>query len=56
MGSRFASFRASYRESDLWIGVDPPSYSRAMEDRAASRVRSLRLGLDAYIAQRPDFL
>jgi len=56
MGSRFASLRASYRESDLWIGVDPPSYSRAMEDSAASRVRSLRLGLDAYIAQRPEFL
>jgi uncharacterized protein len=56
MGSRFRSFTASFKESDLWIGVDPPSFSGRMEDRVASRARSLRLELEAYIAQRPDFL
>jgi uncharacterized protein len=56
MGSRFASFTASYKESDLWIGVDPASYAREMEDWAASRVRSLRLELENYIAHRPEFL
>jgi ApbE superfamily uncharacterized protein (UPF0280 family) len=55
MGARFASFSASYKESDLWIGVDPPSFSPRMEDFAASLVRSLRLELEAYIALRPEF-
>lgn len=56
MGARFRSFTASFKETDLWIGVDPGSYAPAMEDFAASRVRSLRLELEAYIALRPEFL
>jgi uncharacterized protein len=56
MGSRFRSFALSYRESDLWIGVDPASWSGRMEDFAASRARTLRLELEAYIARRPEFL
>jgi uncharacterized protein len=55
MGSRFASFSASYKESDLWIGVDPPSLSPGMGDFAAGLVRRLRLELEVYIAQRPEF-
>jgi len=56
MGARFRAFSASYKETDLWIGVDPSSYSSRMEDFAASYAMSLRLELDAYIAQRPEFL
>jgi uncharacterized protein len=56
MGERFRGFSASYKESDLWIGVDPPSYSPRMEDFAASAARRLRLELEAYIARRPEFL
>ena len=56
MGARFRSFSASYKESDLWIGVDPPSFSSGMEDFAATRARRFRLELEAYIAQRPEFL
>ncbi len=56
MGSRFASFAVSYKETDLWIGVDPASRAARMEDFAASRARSYRLELEAYIARRPDFL
>jgi uncharacterized protein len=56
MGARFRSFSASYKESDLWIGVDPGSYSPLMEDFSASLARSLRLGLESYIAERPEFL
>jgi ApbE superfamily uncharacterized protein (UPF0280 family) len=56
MGARFRSLTASYKESDLWIGVDPGSYSGRMEDFASSRVRKHRLDLEYYIAQRPDFL
>jgi hypothetical protein len=56
MGSRFRSFRVSYKESDLWLGVDPASYSTKMEDSAASRTRAYRLELEAYIERRPEFL
>jgi uncharacterized protein len=56
MGGRFRGFTAAYRESDLWIGVDPPSYSSGMEDFAATEARRMRLELDAYISRRPEFL
>jgi len=56
MGGRFDSFSVSYKETDLWIGVDPPSRAPGMEDFAASLARRLRLELEAYIAQRPEFL
>jgi ApbE superfamily uncharacterized protein (UPF0280 family) len=55
MGGRFRSFAASYKESDLWIGVDPGSWSERMEDFAATEARRRRLELEAYIAQRPVF-
>jgi hypothetical protein len=55
MGSRFASFGASYKETDLWIGVDPGSFSSRMEDFAASRARTYRLELESYIEERPEF-
>ncbi len=56
MGSRFASFVVSFKESDLWVGIDPPSYSTRMEDFVVSRARSYRLELESYIEIRPDFL
>jgi uncharacterized protein len=56
MGARFASISVSYKETDLWIGVDPPSFSPRMEDFIAGLARGLRLELEAYIAQRPEFL
>jgi len=56
MGSRFKSFVATFEETDLWIGVDPPSFSPAMEDFAVGEARRLRLGLEAYIDSRPEFL
>jgi len=56
MGSRFRGFQASYKETDLWIGVDPASYDGRMEDFAASRARSYRLELESYCARRPEFL
>jgi ApbE superfamily uncharacterized protein (UPF0280 family) len=56
MGSRFASFAVSFKESDLWIGVDPLSYSSRMEDFVVSRARRYRLELESYIEIRPEFL
>jgi uncharacterized protein len=55
MGERFSSFAVSYKETDLWIGVDPPSFSPRMEDFAATLARRLRFELEAYIALRPEF-
>ncbi len=56
MGSRFSSFEASFKETDLWIGVDPGSRNGSMEDFAATRARFYRLELEAYIRARPEFL
>jgi len=55
-GSRFRGFLASYKETDLWIGVDPGSYDPRMEDFAASRARHYRLELEAYATRRPEFI
>ena len=56
MGGRFRTFTASYKETDLWVGVDPASYSARMDDFATSLARRHRLDLEAYIARRPRFL
>ena len=56
MGARFRSFTASYKETDLWIGVDPGSYSARMDDFVTSQARRHRLELETYIARRPHFL
>lgn len=53
---RFRGFYASYKETDLWIGVDPDSYDPRMEDFAASRARSYRLEIEAYASRMPNFL
>ncbi|MDP3176551.1 MAG: hypothetical protein Q8M76_01525, partial [Spirochaetaceae bacterium] len=55
MGSRFRSFRVGLGESDLWIGVDPPSWRAGMESFAAAELGSLRSDLESYIALRSEF-
>ncbi len=56
LGPRFRGFLASYKDTDLWVGVDPGSYDPRMEDFAASRARHYRLELEAYAARRPEFI
>jgi uncharacterized protein len=56
MGGRFASFTVSYEETDLWIGVDPASFSPRMEEFSLFLARRLRLELDSYIATRHEFV
>ena len=53
---RFASFTVRYKETDLWIGVDPESSRPSMRLRVLDRVIDLRTRLDAYIERRPEFL
>jgi uncharacterized protein len=56
MGARFRSFVVSYKETDLWIGVDPGSYREGIEGYAFERARAYRLALEAYGAARPEFI
>jgi ApbE superfamily uncharacterized protein (UPF0280 family) len=53
--SRFTGFGVVYKETDLWIGVDPASYKPEMGDIAFSKIKSLREKLDAYIKNEPFF-
>ena len=52
---RFAYFPVRYRETDLWVGVDRPSYRPALGQDLLERVIDLRLKLEAYIERRPEF-
>lgn len=56
LGPRFRGFVASYKETDLWIGVDPDSYDPSMEDFAASRARHYRLELESYAERNTEFI
>ena len=52
---RFRSFVVGYKDSDLWIGVDPRHYSAAMPQFASGKLIELRKTLEAYIVLHPDF-
>jgi uncharacterized protein len=54
--TRFRGFHVSYLETDLWIGVDPDSFQTGMEEAAFQKVKDLRLMLDSYIQEEPEFV
>ena len=47
---RFQSFVITYKDSDLWIGVDHDSYKTEMAELALEKLKSIRDELEAYIA------
>ena len=53
--SRFASFTVQYLETDLWIGVDHPSFHKEIAELAQEEVVKLRTGMDHYILRQPLF-
>jgi len=53
--SRFKSFEVKYRETDLWIGVDPESFNHEMKETVREKMQSLRRELDEYIKKEPFF-
>lgn len=53
---RFASFTVQYLETDLWIGVDHPSFRKEIAELAQKEVVLLRKQLDHYITLHPEFL
>jgi ApbE superfamily uncharacterized protein (UPF0280 family) len=55
-GDRFACFTITYLETDLWIGIDPSSYSDAIPEFILSKIKEIRSVLDQYIARNPIFL
>lgn len=53
--SRFTGFELKYRETDLWIGVDPVSFKPEIKEAALKKIQSLREKLDSYIQSEPFF-
>ena len=54
--SELQSFSVSYQETDLWIGVDPTTYTPELQQTAQRHLITLRHELDAYIEQDAAFL
>lgn len=52
---RFRSFVVNYKETDLWIGVDPESFREEMRDAALDKVIALRTEMEAYLLTDPVF-
>mgnify|MGYP003784709751 CR=1 FL=1 len=52
---RFRSFTVGYKDTDLWIGVDPKSYAPEMQATTLQEIKALRSQLEAFIAEHPLF-
>ena len=52
---RFRSFVVNYKDSDLWIGIDPASFHPEMEKRALETLKILRNKLEQYFLIDPEF-
>lgn len=53
---RLHSFVVAYKDSDLWIGVDPASFNKSIPVFARNELIKLRGQLEAYILENPDFV
>jgi uncharacterized protein len=52
---RFASFTVQYLETDLWIGVDHPSFHKEIAELAQMEIKKLRIEIEHYIQINPTF-
>ncbi len=52
---RFTSFITGYKDTDLWIGVDPSSFCKGMKEFCYERIRSYRVELENYLVSDPLF-
>ena len=52
---RFRSFGINYKETDLWIGVDPASFQEEMMNVSLLKVKELRTILEGYLLTDPVF-
>jgi hypothetical protein len=53
--NRFASVIVQYLETDLWIGVDHPSFHKEIAELAQKELVRLRKQMDHYITRHPEF-
>jgi hypothetical protein len=52
---RFRSFTTGYKETDLWIGVDPESFRDDMKAFCFDKIKIYRTELENYLAADPEF-
>ena len=52
---RFRSFEVIYKETDLWIGVDPASFQEEMKNVSLLKVKELRSEMEQYLLKDPIF-
>jgi ApbE superfamily uncharacterized protein (UPF0280 family) len=52
---RFISFVTGYKDTDLWIGIDPLSFRQEMKEFCYERIRSYRIELENYLISDPVF-
>lgn len=52
---RFRSFTVNYKETDLWIGIDPSSFKQEMEQDAFLKVKELRHQMEQYLLTDPIY-
>lgn len=50
---RFRSFTVNYKETDLWIGVDPASFKQEMQQDVFLKVKELRHQMEQYLLTDP---
>lgn len=53
---RFRSIVVRHHETDLWVGVDPETFTPLIGERVLEHARELRKETDEFISQRKDFL
>ncbi|TKG93459.1 UPF0280 family protein [Puteibacter caeruleilacunae] len=53
--NRFTGFVVGYKDTDLWIGVDPASYCDDLKAFAEERIRAYRHELEKYLLTDPAF-
>jgi len=52
---RFTSFTAGYKDTDLWIGIDPESYHEEMKEFCYERIKHYRIELENWLVIDPEF-
>lgn len=52
---RFRSLMVNYKETDLWIGVDPESFREEMREAILTKVIAFRTEMEAYLLTDPVF-
>ena len=52
---RFTSFTTGYKETDLWIGIDPGSFQEEMKVFCLGRIKIYRNELENYLTIDPEF-